>query len=206
LNHPIRFVYVVGVVVAIDDISVRYTVLTLDDGSGATIEAKIVRRVPGMGNNVETPSNTVVDNLNVITKLGSEFNITVGGQVLDIGTVVKVKGTVSEFRDFKQLELKRIWIVPTTNEEVRAWQETAAYKQKILSKPWRLTSSEHNKIKNDIKAERRKEREYERLKEEHEARKKEQKKARAEYLAQKEARYEARRRKEENIMNAGALI
>ena len=43
LNHPIRFVRIVGVVVAIDDINLKYSALTLDDGSGATVELKIVR-------------------------------------------------------------------------------------------------------------------------------------------------------------------
>lgn len=124
---------------------------------------------------------------------------------MDIGTVVKAKGTISEFRGVKQLDLKRIWRVTTTNAEAQAWIETVAFKQKVLSTPWRLTSMEHTKIKNDIKAERKKLQEYERRKAEHETKKKEQREAREAHLAQRETRLEMRRRKEEAMMNAGAL-
>lgn len=205
LNHPIRFVRLVGVVVAIDDINVKYTVLTLDDGSGANIEVKIVRLTPDIYNPVESPSNTVIDNVNVISQFGV-FEVTVDQKQVDIGTVIKVKATLSEFRGAKQLELKRIWTVPTTNEEAQAWAETAAFKQVTLCKPWQLSSVEHKKITKEIKTERKKVREYERLKAEHEAKKKEQRKARGEYLAQKEAKLEVRQRKENIILNAGALI
>ncbi|KAF2675718.1 hypothetical protein K458DRAFT_471200 [Lentithecium fluviatile CBS 122367] len=205
LNHPIRFVRVVGVVVAIDDINLRYTVLTLDDGSGANIEVKIVRLTTDIYNPAESPSNTTIDNVNVISQPGI-FEVTVDHQQVDIGTVINAKATLSEFRGAKQLELKRIRIVSTTNEEAQAWAETAVFKQATLSKPWRLTSVEHKKITKEIKLERKKAQEYERRKVEHDAKKNEQRKAREEYLAQKEAKLEVRRRKENIIMNAGALI
>ena len=38
LNHPVQFVYLVGVVVATEDFFERRWVFTIDDGSGATIE------------------------------------------------------------------------------------------------------------------------------------------------------------------------
>jgi hypothetical protein len=198
-------VRLVGAVVAIEDINVKYTTLTLDDGSGANIEVKIVRLTPGMHNPVESPSNTTIDNVNVTSKLGV-FEVTVDHQPVDIGTVIKAKATLSEFRGAKQLDLKRICIVSTTNEEAQAWAETAAFKHTTLSKPWHLTSVEHKQITNEIKVERKKVREYERRKAEHEAKKREQRKAREEYLAQKEAKLEVRQRKETIIMNAGALI
>lgn len=204
LNHPIRYIYLVGVVVAIDDINLRYTTLTLDDGSGATLEVKIKRLLPEIHNPVDNPSNTEVDNVNVISGLGY-FDVTVNGQIVDIGTAIKVKGTVSEFRGFKQLELKRIWIVATTNEEVKFWEALATFKERILGTPWHLSKAEGEKIKKDIKVERKREKEYARQKALHEAKKLEQRKARAEYLAQKEAKYEIRRRKEDIMMNAGAL-
>ncbi|KAF1977591.1 hypothetical protein BU23DRAFT_527107 [Bimuria novae-zelandiae CBS 107.79] len=205
LNHPIRYIYLVGVVVAIDDINLRYTTLTIDDGSGATLEVKIKRLVPELYNPVNSPSNTEVDNLNVLSRLG-QFDVTVDDHIVDIGTIIKVKGMISEFRGFKQLELKRIWIVTTTNEEIKFWEALATFKKDVMGKKWHLSKSEGEKIKRERKMEHRKAREYERQKAIHEAKKMEQKKARAEYLAQKEAKYQARRRKEEIIMNAGALI
>lgn len=206
LNHPIRFVRLVGVVVAIEDINVKYTVLTIDDGSGATIDLTIARLTPDVYNPVESPSNTVISNVNVVNEPGVFKVVIDDHHSIEIGTVVKAKGTISEFRGRKQIDLKRAWVVATTNEEVLAWAETAQYKEKVLSKPWRLSSAEHKMITAEMKAERRKVRQYEREKEAYDIKKREQIKAREEYLAKREAKYEARRLKEEKMMNQGALI
>jgi len=42
LNHPIRFVYLCGVVTEIEYLNNWFTLITLDDGSGASVECKIV--------------------------------------------------------------------------------------------------------------------------------------------------------------------
>ncbi|PVI05147.1 hypothetical protein DM02DRAFT_651063 [Periconia macrospinosa] len=205
LNHPIRFVRLVGAVVAIEDINTKYTVLTLDDGSGATIDLTIVRLTPDIYNPVESPSNTVISNVNVISEPGV-FHVTIDDHIVDIGTVVKAKGTISEFRGRKQVDLKRAWVVDTTNEEVQSWLETAKFKEEVLSKAWRITSAEHKRITGQMRAERKRTEEYERKKEAYEAKKREHRRARDEYLAKKEAKHEVRRLKEEKIMNHGALI
>lgn len=170
LNHPIRYVRLVGVVVAIDDINAKYTVLTVDDGSGATIEVKITRLGRDVYNPVESPSNTTIDNLDVISRLGV-FEVTVDHRMLDVGTVIKAKCTISEFRGSKQFELKRIWIVNSKNEEAQAWADTAAFKKDVLAEPWHLSSVEYKKIKKETKTEKRKIQEYQRAKAEHEAKK-----------------------------------
>ena len=192
-------------VVAIDDINIKYTVLTVDDGSGATVEVKLVRLTPDVYNAVESPSNTAVDNVNVFSRLGL-FKVMVDRHEVDIGTVVKIKCTISEFREQKQLELKRIWIVPTTNDEAMAWADTAAFKREVLSRPWRISSAEHKAIRAEINAEKRKAQAHEKLRIEWEAAKREHRKAQEENLVKREAKLEARRRKEEVMMNAGALI
>ncbi|XP_014557171.1 hypothetical protein COCVIDRAFT_37283 [Bipolaris victoriae FI3] len=204
-NHPIRYVRIVGVVVAIDDINLKYTVLTIDDGSGAIIELKIVREIPAEKNPVDTSSPTEIENVEVVSRLGV-FDVTVDKQPLDIGSVLKAKCTISEFRGIKQLELKRVSLVTTTDEEARAWAETAAFKQNVLAKPWHISSTEHKKIKHDIKTEKKQQREYERRKAEYEVKKEEHRLAREAYYEQREKKLEARRRKEEVVMNAGALI
>ncbi|KNG44767.1 ob-fold nucleic acid binding domain [Stemphylium lycopersici] len=204
LNHPIRYVRIVGVVVAIDDINLKYTALTIDDGSGATIELKIVRKPSAEKNPVDTSSNTEIDNVCVISRLGI-FEVTVDKQPLDIGSALKAKCTISEFRGVKQLDLKRVSIVSTTDEEAKAWAETATFKQQTLSKPWHISSAEHKKIKHDIKAEKNKVLEYERLKAEYEAKKQDQRLAREVYHAQRERKLEARRRKEETMMNGETM-
>ena len=195
----------VGVIVAIDDINLRYTVLTLDDGSGMTIELKIVRLPPTERNLVDTSSNTEIPNVDIISRLGI-FDVVVDGQQLDIGSVVKAKCTISEFRGIKQLELKRVSMVATTDEEAKAWTEIAAFKQKVLSRPWHISSTEHRKIAHSIKAEKKKLQEYERRKAEYEVKKEEHRMAREAYNAQRDRKLETRRRKDEIVMNTGALI
>lgn len=205
LNHPIRFVRVVGVVVAIDDINLKYSALTLDDGSGATVELKIVRTTSEEEGSKLPSSSTTVRNVNVISRFGV-FEITVDHRNLDIGTVLKAKGTISEFRGVKQLELKRVQIVSSTDEEACAWGETAAFKAEVLSQHWRVTTAQHDKIKNKIKAEKKKAKEYEKRLRDYETKKAKHDGMRATHQAQKEAKREARRRKEEAMMNSGALI
>ncbi len=192
-------------VVAIDDINLKYTALTIDDGSGATIELKIVRTPPAEQNPVDTSSTTKINNLNIISRFGI-FDVVVDDVPLDIGSVVKAKCLISEFRGIKQLDLQRISVLTTTNEEARAWAETAAFKQAVLSRPWHISSAEHKKIKHTIKAEKKKNQDYERRKAEYEVKKKEQRLAREAHFAQREKRLEARRRKEEVMLNSGALI
>ncbi|KAF1936957.1 hypothetical protein EJ02DRAFT_470053 [Clathrospora elynae] len=205
LNHPIRFVCVVGVIVAIDDINLRYTVLTIDDGSGATVEVKIVRTPPIKHRPVETSSNTTIENVNIISQSGV-FEIMVDNHQLDIGTVIKSKCTISMFRGIKQLELKRVWVVTTTNEEAQAWAEAAAFKQEVLSTPWHVSTAEGENIKKSIWKEKIKAKDYDRKYKEYEIKKEKQKQAREAYWAQREVKLERRRRKEEPMMNAGALI
>ncbi|KAF2258020.1 hypothetical protein CC78DRAFT_526948 [Lojkania enalia] len=205
LNHPIRYVCLVGVVVAIDDINMKYTVLTIDDGSGATVEVKIVRLTPDVYNPVESSSNTAIDNVHVISRYGI-FEIMVNEARLAIGSVIKAKCTISEFRNQKQLELKRVWVLFTTDEEAKAWTKAAVFKREVLSIPWQLSSVEHKKITKEIKVEREKAKKHERLKADHEARRKEYRKAKEESMAKQEVKLESRRRKEEIMMNAGALI
>lgn len=196
---------VVGVVVAIDDITSKYSALTLDDGSGATIELKIVRRIADQQSSKLFPSNTAINNVNVTSQFGV-FEITIDDVRIDIGTVLKAKGTISEFRGVKQLELRRVRIVSSTDEEAQAWAESAAFKAKVLSDKWRVTSAEHAVIKAKIKLEKKKAKEYEKRLRQYEVKRNEYEAARSAHEAKREAKLEARRRKEELMMNAGALI
>jgi hypothetical protein len=195
----------VGVVVAIHDIHPRFTLLTIDDGSGANIELKIVRTPLTEQHSVDHPSNTEVNNVSVISQLG-DFEVMVDNQPLDIGSTIKAKCTISEFRGIKQLEMKRVWNIKTTNGEAEAWAETAAFKLNVLSKPWHLSSAEARKIKHEQKVEKKKLQEYERRKSEYERKKDERRQAREAHNAERERRLEKRRQKEEIMMNAGAII
>jgi hypothetical protein len=119
---------------------------------------------------------------------------------------VKAKGTISEFRGVKQLELKRVQIVSSTDDEAQAWAETAAFKSDVLSIPWRVTSAQHSEIKAKIKADKKRAKEYDKRIRDYEVKKFEYEAKKAAHERQKESKREARRRKEEMIMNAGSLI
>ncbi|KAL8694386.1 MAG: hypothetical protein Q9218_000952 [Villophora microphyllina] len=154
LNHPIRWVRLAGVIVAFDDYSNRI-VMTLDDSSGSTIEL-FCRK--------ETPNNAVVDTAvdaygNI--KLNGELNLPVDNEHtcttnegykvnikgIDIGSVVKVKGGISEFRGEKQITLERISVIRTTNEEAVAWTENATFYKDILSKHWIVSEQSQQEAK-----------------------------------------------------------
>lgn len=55
---------------------------------------------------------------------------------VDVGTVVKVKGGIGEFRGTKQLCLERIAVVESTDAEVRAWEEGVRFRCEVLAGPW----------------------------------------------------------------------
>ncbi|KAL1635440.1 hypothetical protein SLS58_010249 [Diplodia intermedia] len=139
LNHPIRFVRLVGTVVAVEDLGPRFALLTLDDGSGATLELKITRLAATAataaatagtsGNNAiennsnskpgstttTTPrspssSNTTVPNLTVHTAIGL-FSVVADGAPVDVGTTLKAKCTLGTFRNTVQGVLQRCWVL-----------------------------------------------------------------------------------------------
>ncbi|KAK5013713.1 hypothetical protein LTR60_003721, partial [Cryomyces antarcticus] len=70
LNHPIRYVRLVAAIVAIDDLGPRYTLLTMDDGSGATIEVKITRLDTAKSASSTSLLDTEVENVKVRAQLG----------------------------------------------------------------------------------------------------------------------------------------
>jgi hypothetical protein len=204
-NHPIRYISLVAPVVSIEDMYGKYALLTLDDGSGKNIVVKITRLQPQNTNPVDYPTNTNVDNLNIVTNL-SRFDVVVENTVLDIGTVVKVKCTVSEFRNVKQLDLQRIRVVETTEEEVEWWEEVIKWKRDVLGSPWKLSQEQIAKL-NATEAKRRMKRREEEQAAEEKARQKALRRAkRAEKRKQYEEKAEMKRRKEELEMNRGALI
>ncbi|KAK0658654.1 hypothetical protein DIS24_g4586 [Lasiodiplodia hormozganensis] len=135
LNHPIRFVRLVGTVVAVEDLGPRFVLLTLDDGSGATLELKVTRLSPAESAVLHTAAasttttttiptattsssssssssifHTTVDNLIVRSAIGV-FEVLVGGVPVDIGTTIKAKATLGTFRGAVQGVLQRCWVL-----------------------------------------------------------------------------------------------
>lgn len=132
----------------------------LDDGSGRAIEVKIPRRhgpALDVDNGEVHPSNTLVDNLNVHDTRGLP-SLFIDNQPVRVGSVLKVKGTIAEFRE-RQVELKRVFVVRDTNEEVAFWAGVARHRRDVLSKPWILSPADMKALDDQIEAETRKEEE-----------------------------------------------
>jgi hypothetical protein len=198
LNHPIRFIGIVAPIIAIDNIGEKYGLLTLDDGSGATIVAKLNLLDKEVASQNNCPSNTIIPNVNYKASLGS-FDVEVDGAIISIGTVIKAKCTVEVFRGDIQLVLKRATVAKSTAEEVRSWKEMARWKRNVLSQPWILTSAE---LKSYEKLESVR---LQRLQREDVSRRQQQKKRKAESWVNQDKR-ETKRRMREAAMNEGALI
>jgi hypothetical protein len=207
LNHPIRFISLTAPILSIESITDRYTILELDDGSGSTIVVRITRleKTQLLANHVGNASNTTVENLNIISKIGV-FDVFVDGQKkLDIGTVIKVKAVIGEFRNVKQLELKRIYVIGTTGEEVKEWAEVARWKRDILCKPWVLAPERLRELDGEDTRERRKQRDAEKKKREYKKVKEEKLAKRREMGERHEAKAEKRRKVKADELSKGAL-
>ena len=154
LNHPIRFVRLVGVVVQLDATrpsafasAARWVLMTLDDGSGECMEVKIeLRRPEGEASQWEAD----VEDLKVTFQLEG-LRMWIVGQEIRVGTVVKAKGTLDAFRGVRQIRLARAAVVADTNSEAKAWAEAAQWKLETLSNPWVLTAEMMAKLEEDEK-------------------------------------------------------
>lgn len=166
---------------------------------------KITRLDAETANSPECPSNTTVENVNVRVGLGV-FDVLVDDVLLEVGTVVKVKCSVDQWKGMKQLELKKITIVKCTAEEIIEWKDVAKWKREILDTPWVLGAQELSKMEQKDRDDRQRQTERQRRAEEKKRAYLMKKAEREQKMKMYEEKWERRRRKEEIMMNAGALI
>lgn len=113
LNHPIKWIRLIGVIVALDFYPTRWIAL-LDDSSGATIEITCGRPAPApttqhanvasLAEVHSTRRDGFETSRKGVTATGRDVDLS----GVDIGTVVKVKGGVGSFREVRQMLLERI--------------------------------------------------------------------------------------------------
>lgn len=171
-NHPIRFVSVVGVIIARNEIT-RRTILTLDDSSGATLDVVIQHADPKelASAEAETSAETVskqprhqTNKASLDTSGETELLGITPGQtvhvsttdrsILDISkllprTTVRIKGTLSQFRSVMQVQLERFTLVPDTNAEMQFVDERLQFLVQVLSVPWYLDEKEIERLRLD---------------------------------------------------------
>ena len=157
LNHPVQFVYVAGVVAAFDDHE-YFWVFTVDDSSGATIDVTC-RKPENVKEQNDGKSAQYNDNAELAQAATVESSEKLDDSSVDeaialvevlsrieIGSVVKVKGTISNFRSVRQIALERLEITADTNAEVRFWAQRTKLFADVLSKPWILPVQEQKRM------------------------------------------------------------
>ncbi|KAF4992431.1 hypothetical protein FGRMN_7176 [Fusarium graminum] len=128
-NLPIKWVRIVGLVVAIDEFPGR-RIYTIDDSSGACIECTVAVSVPTGGDgNLSLASNPFPN--------------------VDVGSVVDVKGGISTFRDERQLSIEKMVILQSTAQEVTLWEKRVKFQSEVLSHPWVLRKSEIRRCRHE---------------------------------------------------------
>lgn len=157
LNHPLRYVSLLGVITAIDFPGqvAKWIVLTLDDGSGMSVECKS-ETLPasqqlendGMTNQYGSPERnsrlmTSTDHLCVDHTRREVF---LRGTLLDVGMSLKVQGTPGRYRNKSQLILLRANIVASTTAETTWWTSYAETVKAILNRPWTVTEKLRLKV------------------------------------------------------------
>ena len=173
LNHPIQFVQVIGVVVALDEYFDKFWLFTVDDSSGATIDItcpKPVKEKEIPGDTVPTTRHSAgslkngSSAVNLKTKLMTqdldkdeavtpEHFLQTTLSTLTIGTVLQAKGTLTTFRSTRQLSLLRLTILPTTTHEVALISSRTEFQISTLSKPWVLPRSSQAELRAEAQGE-----------------------------------------------------
>lgn len=184
-NHPVKWVRITGVVVAVDEFKGK-RVFTVDDSSGMCIECTAIAPPPPPPQ-TENDKPSMPSHLNQIASLmavrntgvinaagdkkmreGKEKGMKAGAKgkdgrkvapsvqcpavpwdEVDVGTVVKVKGRVTNWWDTIQIEIIKIEVLGCTDQEVRCWNEVLAFKRDVLSKPWVVSQEEEERCRRE---------------------------------------------------------
>lgn len=153
-NHPIKWVRIVGVVVGIDHFAGR-RIYTVDDSSGTTIEC-FFRTPPPKPPTTSTPANAepsaqqqqqrteakaqadaTVPSSNMAGPTGPDIDA-----IIDVGDILDVRGGIGVFKEMKQVNVKKIIHLRSTEQEMRFWDKLAQFRLGVLDKPWTLDRRE----------------------------------------------------------------
>ncbi|KPI38403.1 uncharacterized protein AB675_12137 [Cyphellophora attinorum] len=132
LNHPIQYVQLIGVVVAIEEYHEHMFLITLDDSSGDTIDIVVRKPRKQLGQNPMVLRDGIVATAKLPDPTASEEQAETLAllsilSTLEISSVVQAKGTVSI------AELAKI-------------AARTAFHATVLSKPWVLSRSKQEKL------------------------------------------------------------
>ncbi len=174
-NHPVKWVRVTGVIVAVDEYPGK-NVYTVDDSSGMLVECVCVAPAPvpkmetiGVPRHLDQIAAINRDATTSVSetkkdagsrkgdreskgKSGEKTQPSVQEPIVpwaqvDVGVVVKVKGRVGEFREQKQVEVVKVEVLRCTDEEVRCWNEVMDFRRDVLGKVWVVSKDQEEKCR-----------------------------------------------------------
>ncbi|KAM0331558.1 hypothetical protein ACHAQA_003236 [Verticillium albo-atrum] len=128
-NLPIKWIRLVGIVVAIDDYASR-RIFTIDDSSGACIECNVTVKVEPAPLPTYGDAGTLA-----FAPRRLEFQLP-GCEDIDVGSVVDIKGSVAVFREEKTVNIQKVKVLRSTAQEVALWERRAEFKRDVLGQPW----------------------------------------------------------------------
>ncbi|TLD28794.1 hypothetical protein PspLS_03246 [Pyricularia sp. CBS 133598] len=152
-NHPIKWVRIAGVIVAIDEYNIR-RIYTVDDGSGVTMECVTTVAVakPAAGEAVAGGTTTTTSTLGYGAGTRQHTNPRIPNN-LDVGQVVEVKGGVTTFRDARQIKVESVTVLRSTRQEVEFWRRTTELRDTVLARPWTLHRRDVRRCRKEAEAE-----------------------------------------------------
>ncbi|KAK8085123.1 hypothetical protein PG997_006394 [Apiospora hydei] len=145
LNHPIYWVRIVGVVVAIDSFYSR-RIYTIDDSSGACIECCVTLPPPDK-TSAPTASTTTTNNNNINPLLPPPPPDPYPG--IDTGLVVEIKGSLTLFRNQPQIDVTKMAHLRSTSAEVAFWGKIRAFREGMLASPWFVDAGTVRRLKRE---------------------------------------------------------
>lgn len=145
-NLPIRWARLVGIVVAIDDFTGR-RIYTVDDSSGRCIECTLssTRAIP----KADIAAAEKKEDGLTTTQPAKPDSKPADYAEIDVGAVVDVKGSVTTFREEKQLKIVKIKILKSTEQELALWERRTRFQQDVLQKPWTLSKKQLRKCRKE---------------------------------------------------------
>ncbi|KAI0022843.1 hypothetical protein F4780DRAFT_731812 [Xylariomycetidae sp. FL0641] len=144
LNHPIRWVRITGVVVAIDEYYGR-RIYTIDDSTGECVECCLALPKPADDGQRKGKASGSGASTRTDDKPGTAKDAETLPEVpadIDIGTVLEVKGSLQLFREQKQIKIQKVLCIRSTNQEVQFWTKIRDFRREVLSQPWLLDPKE----------------------------------------------------------------
>jgi len=155
-------VRVTGVIVAIDEFFAR-RIFTIDDSSGMCIECTCPAP-PSPGPAIPAHLDKASDPNRMTSTSALKADIRkpakpeelptptvetpwVPWQDIDVGAVVKIKGKPSSFREMKQVEIIKVEVMRSTEQEVRCWNEVLSFRKDVLRIPWVVSREAEEKCR-----------------------------------------------------------